>query len=402
MPFYAPAFLATPADGKPPYQTLLNAVAVLDHDPMWSAQRLWYDESAGQVMCAESPTRAWRDDDDVRLTIYMQEHMGMPRIQKSLVSDAVDLVARRRSRHPIREWLESLKWDGIHRLTTAFEDYWGAMATTDQPSDYLQAASRNFPISLVRRVMEPGCKCDTMPVFEGDQGIKKTSALEILGAPWFASIDVSAGDKDFLQALRGKWLIEIDELNAFSKTEASKVKGMLSRRVDHYRPSYGRRTIAVPRQCVFAGTTNQNDWAIDDTGNRRFWPIECGEIRIDLLALARDQLFAEAAAAVAAGEPHWIMPETTRAVQASRHPDHAWTAPILEGLIGQSETTLLYVLTSILKIKLDDITRPMEWHVGSILRHAGWVGKPARRNGRLSRIWFSPETLRQNTDVLQL
>lgn len=389
------AILTCNAKGVP-YTNVNNAILYVEHDPELATPKLRYNGFSGATIYANSPAREWRDDDDVALTARIQDTTGMLRMPKALVADAVDLVARRREFHPVREWLDSLTWDGTERIALAFEDYWGAAVTERQPCDHVRGASRNFLLSLVKRVLEPGCKVDTMPVFEGSQGIKKTTALEILGAPWFASIDASAGDKDFLQALRGKWLIEIDELNAFSKTEASHVKGMLSRRVDTYRPSYGRRTIDVPRQCVFAGTTNSTDWAVDDTGNRRFWPITCGEIKADLLAAARDQLFAEAVVAARAGAPHWLMPESTKAVQADRHPEHAWTQTILEGLFGQQETTMEFVLTSLLKIKLADSTVATERTIGAILRYGGWVGRPARRNGVLRRIWFSPLTV---TDI---
>lgn len=382
-----------------PHANLNNTILYLEHDPELATPRLRYNDFSGATIYANSPAREWRDDDDVALTARIQDTAGMVHLPKSVVADAVDLVARRRSFHPVREWLATLTWDGIDRLSTAFEDYWGADLTPDQPCDHVRGASRNFFISLVRRVLEPGCKCDTMPVFEGSQGIKKTSALEILGGDWFASIDASVVDKDFLQGLRGKWLIEIAELNAFTRAEWSHTKSMLSRRFDTYRPSYGRRTIDVLRQCVFAGTTNVTDWAADDTGNRRFWPITCGAIDTGSLAAARDQLFAEAVHAAWAGETHWLMPDSTKTVQADRHPEHAWTEPILDGLIGQTETTMTYVVTTILKIRLSESTVTTERIVGSILRHAGWVNKPARRQGRLGKVWFAPNTA---ADVLIL
>ena len=384
------ALLTCNAKGVP-YTNLNNAILFIEHDPELATPTLRYNELSGAIVYATSPTRDWRDDDDVALTARIQDTTGMLRMPKAFVQDAVDLVARRRGFHPIREWLATLTWDGVERLAYAFEEYWGAEVTDQQPSEYLRAASTNFLLSLVNRVLAPGCKVDTMPVFEGPQGIQKTTALEVLGGEWFASIDTSVAEKDFLQALRGKWLVEIAELTAFTKTEWSHVKSMLSRRVDTYRPSYGRRALDVARHCVFAGTTNPGEWAVDDTGNRRFWPITCGVIRLDLLAAARPQLFAEAAQALRTGATHWQMPLTTTAVQATRHPQHVWTQPILDGLLGQTETTMLEVLVRILKLRLEEITVPQQHIAGSILRHAGWINKPARRQGKLMKVWFAPE-----------
>lgn len=385
-----PAILTCHPKTGVPYTNLNNAVLYVEHDPELATPKLRYNEFSGATIYANSPAREWRDDDDVALTVRIQDTTGMLRIPKGFVADAVDLVARRRSFHPVREWLATLTWDGTDRLSTAFEDYWGVDLTDRQPSEYVRAASRNFLISLVKRVLEPGCKVDTMPVFEGGQGIQKTSALEVLGGPWFASIDSSVSDKDFLQALRGKWLIEIAELNAFTKSEWSHVKSMLSRRIDTYRPSYGRRAIDVPRQCVFAGTSNAADWAVDDTGNRRFWPVACGGIRVDLLAAARDQLFAEAVHAAQAGATHWEMPSVTHAVQADRQPDHPWTKPILDGLVLQSETTMLDVLVTLLKIPVDKITMTNQREAGSVLRRAGWTLHVVRKGTTVRRVWREP------------
>lgn len=385
------AVLDGPGLGKPPYQTISNAVRVLEHDPAWSVSRLWFDEFAGRIMFQNSPLREWRDDDDVALTVYMQDMTGMPKIQKAFVCDAVDLVCRRRGRHAVREYLSSLAWDGIARIDHALEDLWGVDCAEGQPSDYVRAVSRNLLIGLVARVMRPGCKLDTMVVFEGPQGTLKSSALDVLGGEWYAAIDESAATKDFLQVLRGKWVIELCEMNAVSKAESAHVKGILSRRIDTYRASFGRRSADVPRQCVFAGTTNRTDWSTDDTGDRRFWPIRCGVINLEAIAASRDQLFAEALVRLADGATWWQMPALTREVQAERLPDHAWTSLILDGLAGYAETTMAEVLQRILKFSPDKITINAERQVGSILRRSGWVSKPARRNG-LRRVWFAPDS----------
>lgn len=385
------AILDSPAPGKPPYQTLTNAVRVLEHDPLWDSTHLWFDEFAGRVMCMQSDTREWRDDDDVALTVYMQDTTGMPRIHKALVRDAVDLVARRRGRHAVREYLATLTWDGIERIELAFEDHWGIESGDAQPADYIRAASRNFFIGLVARVLRPGCKLDTMVIFEGKQSRYKSMALDYLGGSWYAAIDVSVATKDFLQSLQGKWIIELSELQALSKAEGTAVKSMLSRRIDTYRASYGYRARDVPRQCVFAGTTNRTDYSVDDTGDRRFWPVWCSDIRPDALVAVRDQLFAEATAAFQKQASWWEMPASAADVQADRLPDHAWTHVILNGVAGLSEITMAELLTRIVGFHLEQITVTAERTAGSILRRAGWTSKPVRKPGTPPRrIWYPP------------
>lgn len=384
--------ILSPGKGKPPHQTLSNAVRVLDHDPLWAANRLWLDEFANRVMvCELNGSRVWRDDDDTALTVYIQETTGMTRIPKAFVRDAVDLVARRRGRHAVREYLSTLKWDGVERIAHAFEDHWGVDCNDGQPSDYIRAASRNFFIGLVARVEHPGCKLDTMVVFEGPQGQFKSSALDRLGGEWYAAIDESAATKDFLQVLQGKWLVELCEMNAVSKAESASVKSMLSRRIDTYRTSYGHRAIDVPRQCVFAGTTNRTDYSIDDTGERRFWPMRCGFIDLDGLSRTRDQLFAEAVAQYRAHASWWEMPASATEVQADRLPDHAWTPLILNGVLGVAEITLAEVLIRLVGFKPENITKPAEMTAGSILRRAGWTCRPVRKPGQPPRrLWYPP------------
>lgn len=390
-----------PLDGLPPWLSqldltdrgqpranLTNVARVLQLDPTWGPDRLWYDEFLDKIFVANSPTRAWTDEDDTRLTIYMQEVAGMATLPEHHVTKAVRLVAKQRSRHVVREWLTSLTWDQVPRIDHAFEDYWGA---EHQPSDYVRAASRNFFLGLVARILRPGCKLDTMPVFEGRQGIKKSSALAVIGGEWYAVTTEAVSSKDFFQSLRGKWLLEISELQAFNRSDVSHVKSMMSTQADHYRPSYGRASVEFLRQCAFAGTTNADDWGTDETGLRRFWPITCGAIALDLLREARPQLFAEAVDRFRAGATWWEMPDATLAVQADRQADHAWTPLVLEGLAGQSETTTTEVLMRILRFDANQISRPAIHEVARILRLAGWTRQTQRRFGKPTKLWVSPD-----------
>jgi putative DNA primase/helicase len=256
----------------------------------------------------------------------------------------------------------------------------------------VRAASKNFFIGLIARVFKPGCQLDTMVVFEGAQGIRKTSALRLLGGEWYGQANESVQQKDFLASLAGKWIVEIGELDAFSRAEVTRVKTVISTPVDRYRPSYGRVAADYPRQCVFVGTTNKDDWGNDETGLRRFWPMRCGIINLETLTSSRDQLFAEAVLRYDEGVHWWEMPgASTVGVQATRQGDHVWEALILSDLSDAYECTTLDLLTRVLKFVPREIKRIDELTVGSILRRAGWVKKPARRNGRLAKVWFAPE-----------
>jgi predicted P-loop ATPase len=217
----------------------------------------------------------------------------------------VEARAREFRHHRVREWLKSLKWDGEERLSTWLQAYLGAGGS----ELYLRAISRMFLISMVARIFRPGCKCDYMLVLEGAQGVEKSKACEVLaGEEWFTDDLSDISHKDSKLHLRGKWLVEIAELAAFTKAETEALKAFITRKTEKYRPPWGKKDVNEPRQCVFIGTTNTSAYIKDETGGRRFWPVVCGQIDIAKLVADRGQLFAEAVVLYHRGEPWWPDP----------------------------------------------------------------------------------------------
>lgn len=385
-------------DKQIPRSTLANAVLVLQHEPDVGPSRLWYDEFLDRVLMDDGAgIRQWRDDDDTRLTVFMQQQVGMLTIAESHVASAVRYVARQRTHHCVRELLAALPWDQVERIAHAFEDFWGAVPAPNQPSDYLRAISANFFLGLVARVLHPGCQLDTMVVFEGPQGIGKSRALRTLGGAWYMLAAESVTSKDFFQVLAGCWLVEIGEMDSFSRAERERTKLVISTPTDRYRPSYGRHARDYPRQCVFAGTTNHDDYGNDDTGLRRFLPVRCGDIDLPGLAAARPQLLAEAYARILTGAPWWDVPRALDA-QADRQAEDVWTSIVLDHVLTKPDIALADVLRDALKIRDADMNRSHELRVGRILKLAGWVKKPARRLGKLSKRWFAPDEGEQGNE----
>jgi putative DNA primase/helicase len=274
----------------------------------------------------------------------------------------------------VRAWLEGLKWDGVPRLASVMADGFG----TGQ-NEYTAAVGRCWFGSMVARVMQPGCKADYMPVFEGRQGIRKSSAMRVIGGQWFmeSNEDPIHNRKDFLQSLQGRWLVEIPEMHAIAGRGSGieKIKSIISTQTDWFRVPYGRGVQEYPRQCIFAGTTNQDQWNPDPTGGRRFWPIACGAIELGYLGDQREQLFAEAVAVYKQTGDWWTVPvELALAEQDARRERDAWEDLILPWLSSrpQSDITVAQVLTDVIGIEPGHWKQPEQNRVARALRANGW------------------------------
>lgn len=243
-------------------------------------------------------------------------------VGKYSILDAVQNLCVENSVHPIKEYLGGVEWDGVNRIDSWLIDYMGA---EDEP--LTRAIGRLFFTAGVRRIMEPGCKFDTMIVFEGVQGTGESTALSILaGDENFSDQSIIGLDsKTQAEALEGVWILEIAELSGFKHTETAHIKAFLSRVTDRIRPAYARFKESWPRQSIIVGTTNDNNYLKDETGNRRFLPVKTGQI--DLEGLERDLLWAEAVEADAEGEPI-ILPkdlwEAAAEAQKARMPVDPW------------------------------------------------------------------------------
>jgi predicted P-loop ATPase len=240
-------------------------------------------------------------------------------VKPATAAVAVQLVAADCPYHPVRTYLDGLEWDGTPRLDTWLVAYLGA-----ENNAYHRAVGPKALIQAVARAYSPGYKADHVLILEGPQGSGKSSVVAALAPDqgWYCDEIADLGSKDAAQDLCGKWIVELAELSAMKRSEVERTKAFVSRRVDHYRASYGRRSQDHPRQCVFLGTTNGDAYLGDETGNRRYWPSAVGAIKLDELRRDRDQLWAEAVAAYHAGTA-WHLDKKDETLAARPRPNGA-------------------------------------------------------------------------------
>lgn len=238
----------------------------------------------------------WSDDRDFAIRQVVeapktQGGYGLKLTDRDLKA-AVVLAANESPFHPVREYLESVTWDGAARVETMFHDYLGA-----EDNAYTRSVSRLLLVAAVTRIFEPGHKFDFAVIMEGLQGKRKSTFIETLGRSWFAELEGDFHDaKMMIELMQGAWIMEIPELSGFARADVRAIKAFISRKKDRARLAYARRAGAFPRQCIFIGSTNDREYLKDDTGGRRFWPMMCNAPEIDISRLEAnvDQLWAEA------------------------------------------------------------------------------------------------------------
>ncbi|MCI9453217.1 MAG: virulence-associated protein E [Dorea sp.] len=256
-------------------RTINNAVLILENDPLLKG-KIVTDEFAscgliiGKVPWSiETGRRRWRDSDDAGYYNYMELFYGITGREK--LDNALLLVGSQNRINDVKEYLKGLRWDGVRRLDTLLVDYLGA-----EDSAYVRAVMRKSLCAAVARAVMGAVKYDYMPIFAGPQGIGKSTFLSLLGKGWFSDSLTTFEGKEAAELIQGTWINEVGELTAMSKQETNAVKQFLSKTHDIYRAAYGKRTDKYPRRCVFFGTSNEEEFLKDVTGNRRFWPVDAG------------------------------------------------------------------------------------------------------------------------------
>lgn len=359
---------------------------------------LRYNQFLSTVELAENapwPRKAetngeWTGHDDVQLLLWFGRNFGVA-FTAAKVARVVPGVAKLTPFHPVRSYLDGLVWDGIPRLDSLLPMLFGT------PDDaYARAIGACTLIAAVARIRDPGCKVDTMLILEGEQGTRKSTALRILaGEDWFTDAAIDPSSKDAALVMRGRWLVEIGELHGMRRSEADELKAWITRQTDRQRDPYDRTATDKPRQCIFIGTTNQERYLKDETGNRRFWPIRCGTIDVEGLASQRDQLWAEACVRHAKKEPWWLSAELEAVAvgrQGERYQSDPWEAAIVGWLASArdldgakfSQVTGLQIAQGALGLSVERLDRAAATRIGAVMRTLKWRQGTIRRGETMS------------------
>ena len=387
-------------------------ILILERDPTL-APVLAYNELSNSIQTRtlwpwpHSKVGDMTSSADLLLGDYLTDIYGLPSIPRAQLTEAIQTVANKRRFHPVREYLQGLKWDKVSRI-----DKWLIHILGESPDtlnsamfEYLQLVGRYWLLGMVNRVMKPGCKFDYCPVLEGKGGLFKSTMVKILSSKEFYSdtqFEIGRG-KEAQEQVQGLWLYEIAELSNFGKAEVGAIKAFISSEVDRYRVAYGATVEKFERQCVMVGTTNENTYLRDRTGNRRIWPIPVKHsIHTEWLTKYRDQLFAEAFELYGQGvrytpkadeEARLFAPmQESRLVESPVQSEllHLLTRDPTATVMGQIVNNLTdFVttaqLTKALEVDVAKSTPALDTQIRGWLDHQGWARVKKQING--ARAW---------------
>ena len=348
-------------------------------------QQLKFNELTQDIEWNGKP---FQDPSDTVAIRMMLDDMGFEPAKGDLFP-AIVAHANKNKYHPVRDYLEGVKWDRIPRIDTWLIDLLGA---DDTP--FTRIVSRKALIAAVARAYSPGCKVDTVLILEGPQGVKKSSAIEALfSAPFFSdNVDLFRDHKQMVMSITGSWCVELAEFVSVLRRDPDHVKGLLSVKSDKVVLPYAKVRSTHPRQCVFWATYNPDGdegYLEDMTGNRRYWPVKVTHVDLDKVALKRDQLWAEAKAAFFKDEPWWLNDD--EAVFASAEVTERASSDAWETILEQRIDGLNHIpyteLYSILNLTPDRINTDTNRRIRRAMRGLGYSNEPRKIDGKMKRVW---------------
>ena len=357
-----------------------NALLFLRHH--LSGRTLRHNQMTDQLEFDGHPV-----DDNMISTLIanLETTSGVGRWSRDCVTASVArLAAESPKYHPVRAYLQGCAWDGVPRLDSLV----GTAITPSAESEIFSVYMTKFFLSAVARALHPGCKSDLVLILQGGQGIRKSTFFASLvpDRSWFDDASHNVDDKDASLSVSRAWIMEWSELESVKRSTKGAVKAFLTRQVDRYRPPYGRSIVERPRAAVIVGSTNEEQFLADETGNRRFMILPVEAIDIDAIVRDRDQLWAEAVYRQVSGEPHWLERDQWVEAQAERNTiaEHGdpweerirWWLEEQDGLHREPGigiyTTPLDIASRCLELTAYQMTKATEMRIAQCLRTIGY------------------------------
>lgn len=384
-----------------PKATKGNVRIIMEKDAKYAGKLKW--DEFNLAPCYDGKQTSDQLDTDWATDIEYRYGVAVP---TAIVREVSIAISHQHPFHPVRDWLGTLQWDGQDRISNLLARGFGAIENPADPG-ILAEMGRIFLLSVVARVFVPGEKVDTMLILTGRQNVAKSSALRTLVSPpgwaprfgWFGDAKLGKlGDKDTAQLLLGKLLWEIAELgSSWRNADARDRKQWLSQQEDRYRPPYGHRPIDVPRQCVVVGSTNDDTFLTDPTGNRRYLCVAVTATDLVWLREHREQLFAQAVIEYQAGRRYWVdaefQPRLERHNARFATVDHwlyvieGWLRKKNQGLVTEEQVVSGALGLDVVQMKMSDVQR-----VRDNMRMIGCAQERAGAHG-FAPEWRVPERL---------
>ena len=366
-----------------------NVIEILSRHPEWTnafgfdafnqKEKMLKALPANQSVAKEHCPRDIEDSDYTPICIWLNQ-MGFTQVSKDIVRDCVGALCKMNTYNPVVDYLDYVQYEhpaNDDLLSNWVHDYLGAHYEDEAQKTYVTSIARLMLIQAVARARQPGCKADAVVILEGRQGLGKSTLLkELFGESYFGDQLPPMSSKDASSYLNGKWCVELAELDYKTKVEVETIKAFVTRTEENYRPPYGRNEVRRQRTCVMIGTTNRDDYLVDDTGNRRFLPLQITKVDLGAIKANKDKLWAAACHAFSNGEAYWLTGETLKVASSEskkRFESDPWVEAINANLSHLEETSLLDAyLECFPGMTTDRISQADSRRMSACLHKAGW------------------------------
>lgn len=383
--------------------SLHNAVLALSYQSLWQGTFV-YDEFKGDIKIIkplpwdDSTKFRYREPLEVDFTqlraFFQTQNINVG--SNSEMRQIIEVAASKNTIHPVRNYFNSLRWDGTERLDTWIMDYCNIDYSVG--TDYLTAVGKCFLIAAVKRIFNPGEPFHHMLVLEGRQAAKKSSLFRELctfkGEVYFQDkLTFEDVRNKYLAAhLQGNIMVEFQEMSGFNTFDRNRIKSWITQTEDEIQPKFKNEIIKYPRQFVLGGTTNESSWMNDPTGGRRFWPVAVGDININGIAEIKEQLWAEAVFRAKQGEMHYMNENDPAYLQGQyeqgqRYDSHVWEELIAAYIRHRNFVSIEEILRDCIFKKPEHWKRQDKADIADVLRALGWKNKAHRQNGAIIKKW---------------